>query len=505
MSEINYFNGSIDIEAYDINKLADLSQEEANNLACGPQDLFFDKLDNINRELALYDIEPIDVTSKWNWKPGSYDKIKEYIYKRLELDRKAMSVTRIMERTQDRMNYMTYIQRQARDMECEKANLKRLGVGRDVDIDKFKEICVEFVDKLIDNCQRVFELTKEKVLIVPYISLNEGRDAQLYLDILLKDLTLEIYDGEGQVKLIQKIPINPVHVILSMPLRHRLNNQNCDINAVGDSKSTIKLTHPYISSRYRNNRNYGNVCLDRYHDEVKKACLNNNMLELAITLLQWAQYYNIKVANPFNQPHNSHIGLPEDYSEEYKAIISKDSLSSACGSRLYRASQLEGERHFEIDETISSACNSINCSLKNVCDTYKSIQIRTDNLNSEWGCQVESFAMMITDWLFDKYGEAAGDNKDLSTIQYMIERLIGDSVDYRELTEEEYKIKVINRIVWYYSNISKQKFDNYTYAFLEEYNFIDKEPEKVPSVKDMAKEEIETLMKSWAQSQERST
>ena len=113
--------------------------------------------------------------------------------------------------------------------------------------------------------------------------------------------------------------------------------------------------------------------------------------------------------------------------------------------------------------------------------------------------------MMITDWLFDKYGEAAGDNKDLSTIQYMIERLIGDSVDYRELTEEEYKIKVINRIVWYYSNISKQKFDNYTYAFLEEYNFIDKEPEKVPSVKDMAKEEIETLMKSWAQSQERST
>ena len=79
MSEINYFNGVNDIEAYDINKLADLSQEEANNLACGPQDLFFDKLDNINRELALYDIEPIDVTPKWNWKPGSYDKIKEYI------------------------------------------------------------------------------------------------------------------------------------------------------------------------------------------------------------------------------------------------------------------------------------------------------------------------------------------------------------------------------------------------------------------------------------------
>ena len=54
-----------------------------------------------------------------------------------------------------------------------------------MDIDKFKEVCVEFVDKLIDNCQKAFELTEEKVLIVPYVSLNEGRDTQLYLDILL--------------------------------------------------------------------------------------------------------------------------------------------------------------------------------------------------------------------------------------------------------------------------------------------------------------------------------
>ena len=505
MTEINYFNGNHDIEAYDINKLADLSQEEVNNLACGPQDLFFDKLNILNLELERYNIEPIDVTSKWNWKPGSYDKIKEYMYKRLQLDKKAMSVSKIMSRTRDRINYMTYIQRQADDMEMEKANLKRLGVGRDVDIDKFKEICVKFVDGLIDSCQAAFELTEEKVLIVPYISLDEGRDARLYLDILLKDLTLEIYDGESKVKLIQKIPLNPVHIIMNMPLRHRLNNQKCEIKAVGDCKSKgMELTHPYIASRYRGNGYYGNVCLDRYHDEVKKACLNNNMISLAVILIQWAQYYNIKVANPFNQPHNSHIGLPEEYSKEYKATVSVGTLSNSCGSRLRKVSQDDGERYFEIDETISSICNAINCSLKNLCDTNIQIQSRADNLNSEWGYQVESFVMMIVDWLFDKYGEAAGDDGSLEAMQYPIESLIGDHIPYNELDEEEYKLKVINRLLWYYASASNNKFDVYVYNFLEHYNFIDKEPEKVPSTKDMANEEIETLMKSWAESQGRS-
>ena len=82
---MQYFNGRIDIEAYDINKLADLSQEEANNLACGPQDIFFNYLENVNNELNAYGIESIEVTDNWNWKAGSYDKIKDYLYKNFSL------------------------------------------------------------------------------------------------------------------------------------------------------------------------------------------------------------------------------------------------------------------------------------------------------------------------------------------------------------------------------------------------------------------------------------
>ena len=42
--------------------------------------------------------------------------------------------------------------------------------------------------------------------------------------------------------------------------------------------------------------------------------------------------------------------------------------------------------------------------------------------------------------MFDTYGEAAGDDKDLGNMQYPLETLIGESIDYHDLTEEEYQL-----------------------------------------------------------------
>ena len=181
---MEYFNGHQNTESHELNKLENLSQEEANGLACGPQDLFFDKLDRLNREMALFGIETIDVTGKWNWRPGSYDKVKEYIYKRLDLHKKSKSLDNLMTRTHDRMNYMSFIRRQTTEMEYERANLKRLGVGRDVDIDEFKARCKVFVDNIVEQCDKVYKMTNGKVIIVPYVELAD-RNSWFYLDIKL--------------------------------------------------------------------------------------------------------------------------------------------------------------------------------------------------------------------------------------------------------------------------------------------------------------------------------
>ena len=58
---MEYFNGHNNTESHKVEKLNDLNQEEANGLACGPQDLFFDKLDRINADMENMGIERIDV------------------------------------------------------------------------------------------------------------------------------------------------------------------------------------------------------------------------------------------------------------------------------------------------------------------------------------------------------------------------------------------------------------------------------------------------------------
>ena len=184
----DYFNGHNTIEVDSIDKLDSLSQEESNNLACGPQEEFFQKLETLNSEIAHYGIKPIDVTDKWNWRPGSYDNIREYLSIKLEIDKKCMSMDKLMNRTINKVNYLGFIKRQAEYMEMERATLKRLGVSRDVDMDKFKITCKEFVDTISTQCEKAYDVTNGKVSIVPYVNID-GRDALLYYDITLNGLT----------------------------------------------------------------------------------------------------------------------------------------------------------------------------------------------------------------------------------------------------------------------------------------------------------------------------
>ena len=132
---MNYFNGSHEVEVKEIDSLLNMSQDTANMLAIGPQEEFMNKLDLVNRQLSLNNIERIDVTKLWNWKPGSYDKIKELINKLLYLNKKSNGIDSLLYRTYDRMNYLGYIKRQANEMERERSKLKHLGVSQDVDID----------------------------------------------------------------------------------------------------------------------------------------------------------------------------------------------------------------------------------------------------------------------------------------------------------------------------------------------------------------------------------
>ena len=500
---MEYFNGYQNCEVEKASELASLNQEQINILASGPQDSFFEKLEIINNELIRHGIEPLDVTNAWNWKPGSYDKIKEYMYKKLHLNKKAMSIANVMVRAQDKMNYMNYIQRQAKELEFDKYKLKELGIRRNIDPEEFKEKCKAFVDKLIDGCTKLWEATEGKVSIKPYFQLEGRQNSWLYYDITLQDMNLSVYDGRDEVKIIQEIPMEDIHIVLGASLRHVLNNmRSIKMSTNGKYKSgLLNLAHPYISNQTYRSNNYGSVCFDNYNDDILKAIKNNEIMTLGMLLMQWAQYYNIKVANPYNQPYMSHLGMPESFSKEYKSTQSSSSVADRCSHLLMNFAQNELKVvNFEQDDIISTSCNKINCSLKETCSLSKGIIRRQDRRNSEWWCQVESYVMTVIDILWEECDEDGYINTDKMTEP--LSQLIGQEFWKGDRTLEEWRDYIIDELLWYYANALTHKFDDYAYYFLEKYGFIEKpKEEEPPSVVDMDEEQVKIIMKSWAETQ----
>ena len=74
---------------------------------------------------------------------------------------------------------------------------------------------------------------------------------------------------------------------------------------------------PYIASiehRYRaDGAMYGTVCLDRFNEEIKKAFLSKDFIQMSMHLMNWAQYYSTNHSNPYNKTQWLHLGLPEGY------------------------------------------------------------------------------------------------------------------------------------------------------------------------------------------------
>ena len=99
----NLWNGSAYISVDNLSILNNANQQLVNAVATGPQDEFYEKMDRANEILNRYcnmnyydyrnnyDYEPniyLNVGNNWNWKPGTYDKIKEAITMILCLNKK---------------------------------------------------------------------------------------------------------------------------------------------------------------------------------------------------------------------------------------------------------------------------------------------------------------------------------------------------------------------------------------------------------------------------------
>ena len=517
METFEYYDGVRNVNAHSIDKLLELNQDEANLLATGPQDLFFEKLEALNFELERKGIPKIDVTPAWNWRPGSYDKVKEYLTKRLWIDKKVNGMDRLFDRTVDRTGYLHYIKRQARNMEFERANLKRMGVTRDVDVNKFLETTKAYCDNIVNQCENVFKATEEKVTIVPYVSQIDSRRPYLYFDITLKGLTMQIFSDEH---LLQEIPMNDINLIFSQSLRHKLAGRRADTKMLGtmlDELDNYNVCHPYISNR-RNQwtptsgmRYYGTVCFDTYNDDIYGALKKDDLLSASFQLMQWAQYYNVKYANPYNQPHFLHMGANTKLSDEYVATQSRNTIRDHLSRTIIdKAEWMEVEYNMTIldkAEWIVNEYDHIDCRFKTESATYNIYKQRIDKFNSESWCETEAVIMEIINHLT----ESGEDIFTLEDINRDIEKITNSGFNYWLCYKDNDETvidwdRVRNRLqeilTSYFLNMSNDNgYCPFTIKYLQNIGILDK-VEKTVEEKEVDKEKMMRVMKQWANSSE---
>ena len=405
---MEYFNGIVGVNVSDIDCLNDMSQDMANSIATGPQDNFFTSLDSFNQELTYHGIEAIDVTNKWNWKPGTSKKIIEYQMQRLQLKKTHGGITKQLDRTRDRANYMTYIRNQASRLEELKYELKQAGVTKDVDIPAFQQQATDLVRIIIDQCSLVKDLTEGKVIMNPYMSTDfSSRNTPFYLDVKLTGLTLSIYNGDKEI---QEIPLDDIHLVFSYSFRHYINNFLTGwrtLGCYGDLELQNTYRFPYIAAptRARGNYNgelqYGTVCLDRFNQDIKKAFLSKDYIQMSMHLMNWAQYYSTTHSNPYNNLSLLHLGIPNSYSSEYRAVISH--VEDSCSTRIRTTYPwIEGNDVLEYSKQIISPCMEIECQLMESCNQFKRHANRVldiDDLSDRY-CQIESLIGITLDGLF---------------------------------------------------------------------------------------------------------
>jgi hypothetical protein len=447
---MEYFNGIRHVDVSDIDCLKDMTQETANAIATGPQDAFFTLLDNFNSDLNYFIGDTIDVTDKWNWKPGTYDKIDKMILKRLNFDKKSNGIYNKISKIRERSNYLNYVMRNAQELENQKYRLKQSGLSKNVNIGDFQDKANKLVDAINTQCNLVQELTEGKVIIKPYISQHfENRLTPIYLDVKLFGLTLSVYSGD---KSIQEIMLQPIHLVMKYPFRHYINNQATRWKVCGNyAENDRNIRFPYISTSYHDRTGeFGTVCLDRFNDDILKSFLKVDYIQMAMHLMNWAQYYSTNHSNPYNNLKFLHYGLPKGYSTEYKAVLSD--ITTDCASRITNT-PLEDDCITYYDELKEKTliCNGIECQLKESCNLFS-------NKN-----------------LIMKHFE------DKTDIHYQIESMIGYIVGYTDTLDEGNKAYLSETSVGYAGGDFNKTFIEYLFRTIYSWNYPFNTIESIPS------------------------
>ena len=419
MKPVEYYNGTRMTDVMDIKFLLNPSQDLANSMATGPQDDLYYALDRFNGWLP--EEYQLAVTPSWNWKPGTIPKFKEYLINNLyKMNTKSQGLEHLMRRSREQARYFTHWEERLADIESKKSWLKREGYSADVDIEEFTNKLKDIVNRIESQCNLVRNMTNGNVTIDVVIgNIANPRRANLYVDVYMENLVMNVFQGE---KCIQEIALDPIHIISNVNIRKFINNyeskrtnqiswkgsylsEQLDYNS-GRTRDTHVTNFPFIATNYYDSYNgnerpvYSSVCLDNYIDEVNKSFYSLNWVDMVMSLMAWAQYYNTSFSHPYNNLSELTVGMPKDYSKEYASVVG---FSSNCSRRQrVKYSTMNYARTFtqlEGMKMMNDSCKKIGCQFAEQCSTYIEQSRVISNLeNNNTNSLIESYIGLFIEY-----------------------------------------------------------------------------------------------------------
>ena len=506
------YNGHVNINVNTLDILKEPNQQLANAIATGPQDEFFSKLEECNR--CLRDEQQLSVTPSWNWRPGTFDKIKQYVATQLMIDKKSNGLSKYISRTSENARYrLSWISRKIEECEELKRMLKREGYQHDVNIEEYLEKLLVFCNTIEESIEKATEATNGKVLFKPYIyvPINE-RNTTFYIDCYIKPGELNVCQDNT---LIQKIPITGIKLMFSCPLRKMMkyldkpsfSSLSVSYTGINDSplvnptsyRTSQETLHPYIAAPYRRESNSTNIewattCFSSFTDVIRTAFHQLNFVVLSMELLELASYYNTAHANPYNSLNLTHFGMPKDYSKAYQAVVSRD--TDNCAGRL-RGKMIDSRTTvYSVKNTTDKSklinyCNSIECQWSSNCHMYKSYNYELMRLDDEeYRYMIESIVgAMMEQWKIETF----------ETVLYE-----DFGIYFDDSLPEDHELR--DSIVCDYQDaisqlIMRHNLDYFDYI-LREMNYWGKQEKKLASVNEIEaqlnEEQIKREMLQWA-------
>tara|TARA_R110002020_G_scaffold49221_7_gene140261 strand:+ start:557 stop:1753 length:1197 start_codon:yes stop_codon:yes gene_type:complete len=358
-------------------------KEVIERVQIGPQTEVLELIEDFNYKYGSHINKKLGITKKFYWRPGAYDTVKEIIKGLQGFDRKAQSLTKVVERVRSESAWLVReLDNKISSIENILWEFRRDGAIMQDNTDDAVEAWELLKNYLVEQHSnvnnvdiRVQETDTDYFLWITYmwndfeISYKHVEGDEI--DKVFCPGTLDISIKMSITKIINEIIRNKFSLNNLNLTSFRYGNRRSTYSVGGSYVNKFRLQHPFIArdNTYQNStpreteRIHKYVCLGNLESEVNACIKSLDLVSLKVFLERLVLHYDTNTG-PLNSLIYSFHGRPKliDDDSELWRILGRTNIEGCS----YRSMIKDAPIRFIKEE---SYC-SLHCKAKDECDAY---------------------------------------------------------------------------------------------------------------------------------------